>query len=143
MAENVSGMLLDRHSDALMNTKELFRNAGLGYELSFEMVNACDYNVPQDRKRVFFIGIRKDLNFTFQFPKPNFTKVTLQDKISDLQNNVLSALPYNKTNGDNCSIPNHEYMIGDFSTIFMSRNRVRSWDLQSFTIKKNYNIQLN
>lgn len=39
----------------LVNIKELFRNAGLGYELSFEMVNACDYNVPQDRKRVFFI----------------------------------------------------------------------------------------
>src|SRR5690606_38572662 len=28
-----------------------------------------------------------------------------------------------------------EYMIGDFSTIFMSRNRVRSWDEQSFTIQ--------
>ncbi len=99
------------------------------------MVNACDYNVPQDRKRVFFIGIRKDLNFTFQFPKPNFAKLTLQDVISDLQNNVLSALPYNKTNGSNCAVSNHEYMIGDFSTIFMSRNRVRSWDEQSFTIQ--------
>ena len=135
LAENVSGMLIDRHSEALANIKELFRNAGLGYELSFEMVNACDYNVPQDRKRVFFIGIRKDLNFTFQFPKPNFAKLTLQDVISDLQNNVLFALPYNKTNGSNCVVSNHEYMIGDFSTIFMSRNRVRSWDEQSFTIQ--------
>ena len=135
LAENVSGMLIDKHSEALANIKELFRNAGLGYELSFEMVNACDYNVPQDRKRVFFIGIRKDLNFTFQFPKPNFAKLTLQDVISDLQNNVLSPLPYNKTNGNNCAVANHEYMIGDFSTIYMSRNRVRTWDEQSFTIQ--------
>ena len=71
LAENVSGMLLDRHSKALNNIKELFRNTGIGYNLSFEMLNACDYNVPQDRKRVFFIGIRKDLNFTFKFPRNN------------------------------------------------------------------------
>lgn len=135
LAENVSGMLLDRHSEALENIKEMFRNAGIGYELSFEMVNASNYNVPQDRKRVFFVGIRKDLGFKFVFQKPHFPKITLQDTIYDLQDNVLPALPYNKTNGKNCIIPNHEYMLGDFSSIFMSRNRVRSWDEQSFTIQ--------
>jgi len=135
LAENVSGMLLDRHSNALENIKELFRNAGIGYELSFEMVNACDYNVPQDRKRVIFVGIRKDLGFTYQFQKPNFKKLTLQDAVWDLKDNVLPAKTNNKTNGNNCAIPNHEYMTGGFSTIFMSRNRVRSWDEQSFTIQ--------
>ena len=135
LAENVSGMLLGRHSEALENIKELFRNAGVGYELSFEMVNACDYNVPQDRKRVIFVGIRKDLGFTYQFQKPNFKKLTLQDAIWDLKDNVLPAKTSNKTNGNDCKIPNHEYMTGGFSTIFMSRNRVRSWDEQSFTIQ--------
>lgn len=135
LAENVSGMLLGRHSSALENIKEMFRNAGVGYELSFEMVNACDYNVPQDRKRVIFVGIRKDLGFTYQFQKPNFPKLTLQDAISDLKDNVLPATTNNRTNGNNCAIPNHEYMTGGFSTIFMSRNRVRSWDEQSFTIQ--------
>ena len=135
LAENVSGMLLARHSEALENIKELFRNAGIGYELSFDMLNASDYNVPQDRKRVFFIGIRKDLEFTFQFPKPKFKKITLYESIFDLRNNVLPALSQNKTNGINCVIPNHEYMTGDFSTIYMSRNRVRDWDEQSFTIQ--------
>ncbi|MBS1571082.1 MAG: DNA cytosine methyltransferase [Bacteroidetes bacterium] len=135
LAENVSGMLLDRHSEALENIKELFRNAGVGYELSFEMVNACDYNVPQDRKRVIFVGIRKDLGFTYQFQKPNFKKLTLQDAIWDLKDNVLPAKTNNKTNGNDCKISNHEYMTGGFSTIFMSRNRVRSWDEQSFTIQ--------
>lgn len=135
LAENVSGMLLGRHSEALENIKEMFRNAGIGYELSFEMVNACDYNVPQDRKRVIFVGIRKDLGFTYQFQKPNFKKLTLQDAIYDLKDNVLPAKTNNKTNGNDCAIPNHEYMTGGFSTIYMSRNRVRSWDEQSFTIQ--------
>ncbi|WLD24013.1 DNA cytosine methyltransferase [Flavobacterium dauae] len=135
LAENVSGMLLGRHSEALENIKELFRKAGVGYELSFEMVNACDYNVPQDRKRVIFVGIRKDLGFTYQFQKPNFKKLTLQDAIWDLKDSVLPAKTSNKTNGNDCKIPNHEYMTGGFSTIFMSRNRVRSWNEQSFTIQ--------
>lgn len=135
LAENVSGMLLRRHSEALENIKEMFRNAGIGYELSFEMVNACDYNVPQDRKRVIFVGIRKDLEFIYKFQKPNFKKLTLQDAIYDLKDNVLPAKTNNKTNGNDCEIPNHEYMTGGFSTIYMSRNRVRSWDEQSFTIQ--------
>ena len=135
LAENVSGMLLSRHTEALENIKEMFRNAGVGYELSFKMMNAADYNVPQDRKRVFFIGIRKDLNFKFEFPKLTFPKIDLETAIGDLQDNVLPALELNHTNGENCKVPNHEYMIGGFSTMFMSRNRVRSWDEQSFTIQ--------
>jgi DNA (cytosine-5)-methyltransferase 1 len=135
LAENVSGMLLGRHLEALKNIKEMFRNAGIGYELSFEMVNACDYNVPQDRKRVIFVGIRKDLGFKYLFQTPNFPKLTLKETIFNLQNNALPALHNNKTNGEKCYLPNHEYMTGNFSTIYMSRNRVRSWDEQSFTIQ--------
>lgn len=135
LAENVSGMLIDKHTEALSNIKEMFRNAGIGYELSFAMVNASEYNVPQDRKRVIFVGIRKDLDFKYEFEQPNFPKLTLRDAIYDLKETVLPALPFNKTNGNKCYIPNHEYMTGDFSSIFMSRNRVRSWDEQSFTIQ--------
>ena len=40
-----------------------------------------------------------------------------------------------KTNGDDLEVPNHEYMNGGFSSIYMSRNRVRSWDEPSFTIQ--------
>lgn len=135
LAENVSGMLISKHTEALEGIKELFRNAGVGYELSFQMLNAADYNVPQDRKRVFFIGIRKDLGFKYQFPTKTFNKISLESSISDLKNNALPALEFNNTNATNCIIPNHEYMIGGFSTIFMSRNRVRSWNEQSFTIQ--------
>lgn len=135
LAENVSGMLLDRHSEALKKIKELFKNAGVGYELSFQMLNASDFDVPQDRKRVFFVGIRKDLDFNFQFPKPMDKKITLEQTIFDLKESVVPAKEGNKTNKENCKIANHEYMIGGFSSMFMSRNRVRSWDEQSFTIQ--------
>lgn len=135
LAENVSGMLISKHNKALEGIKELFKNAGIGYELSFKMINASDYHVPQDRKRVFFIGIRKDLGFKYQFPKETFDKISLLEAIEDLKGNVLPAKEKNKTNGKSCSIPNHEYMIGGFSTMYMSRNRVRNWNEQSFTIQ--------
>jgi len=135
LAENVSGMLSSRHTDALANIKGMFKNAGIGYDLTFKMLNAADYDVPQDRKRVFFIGTRKDLGINFKFPSPQTTKINLRDAISDLQDSVLPALPYNRTNGKKCKVLNHEYMIGDFSSMFMSRNRVRAWDEQSFTIQ--------
>ena len=133
LAENVSGMLAPRHNEALGNIKKLFTKCG--YKLSFKLLNSSDYGVPQDRKRVFFIGIRKDLGIKFKFPPPLIKKVTLKDTIWDLRKTSIPAKEKNKTNGSKCKIPNHEYLTGGFSTMYMSRNRVRSWDEQSFTIQ--------
>ncbi len=135
LAENVSGMLISKHNEALKGIKELFKNAGIGYNLSFQMLNASDYNVPQDRKRVFFIGVRKDLGFEFNFPTIKFPKITLKETIEDLKNTAIPAKEKNKTNGSDCEVTNHEYMIGSFSSMYMSRNRVRSWGEQSYTIQ--------
>lgn len=135
LAENVSGMLLPKHKDVLDNIIQMFKD--IGYNLSYELLNTSDFNVPQDRKRVFFIGYRKDLKLKFKFPKPITPKKkrTLSDVIGDLQDNVLPAMRGNLTNGQDCNLPNHEYMIGGFSSIYMSRNRVRGWDQVSFTIQ--------
>lgn len=133
LAENVSGMLLPRHSKALSNIKEMFKDAG--YELSFQLLNAVDYNVPQDRKRVFFVGFRSDLGIEFKFPEPLKHKLILKDCIYDLKDKVLPAAKNNNTNGSACLFPNHEFMTGGFSTIYLSRNRVRNWEEPSFTIQ--------
>lgn len=133
LAENVSGMLAERHKDALENIKIMFSDCG--YNLSFSLLNAVDYGVPQDRKRIFFIGTRKDLDFKFSFPAPLAKKRVLEDIITDIQDSVLPAKEKNHTNNNACALPNHEYMIGGFSTIYMSRNRVRSWDEPSYTIQ--------
>lgn len=71
----------------------------------------------------------------FQFPKPLKTKFVLKDAIWDLKENAIPARLSNKTNGEECIISNHEYMTGDFSSVYMSRNRVRSWHESSFTIQ--------
>lgn len=135
LAENVAGMLLPVHRQALDNIKKLFKESG--YNLSFQLLNACDYEVPQDRKRVFFIGYRNDIGLEFEFPKPptSIKRVFLKTAIEDLKDKAIPALKNQRTNGENCKVSNHEYMTGGFSTIYMSRNRVRSWDEVSFTIQ--------
>ncbi len=133
LAENVSGMLGSRHREALENIKNHFIDSG--YNLSFELLNAKDYGVAQDRKRIFFVGFRKDLNIEFKFPQKFVKKQFLSDVIDNLKDNVISAKEKNYTNASECKIDNHEYMIGGFSSMFMSRNRVRGWDEPSFTIQ--------
>lgn len=136
LAENVSGMLSNRHSEAVKHIVKCFEESG--YTVSITLVNAADYGVPQDRKRVFYIGIRKDLNKSFVFPEATTPhsnqKKTMRDAIGDLVDTAIPALPQNKTNGK-LPILNHEYFVGSYSTIFMSRNRVRAWNEQGFTVQ--------
>lgn len=134
LAENVSGMLAPKHKEALEHIKTLFLNAG--YDLHFKLMNASDYGVAQDRKRVIFIGFRKDLNIDYTFPETFAAeeKQTLQDVIFDLCGSEVPAENKSKKNSQ-ARIPNHEYMTGGFSSIYLSRNRVRSWNEASFTIQ--------
>lgn len=135
LAENVSGMLANRHSEAVQNILKLFREAG--YNVSLTLVNAKDYGVAEERKRVFYIGFRDDLDVQFQFPRGSTAeddkKLTLRDIIWDLQDTAVPAGPKNHHNP--AAVNNNEYYTGDFSSIFMSRNRVKGWDEQAFTVQ--------
>ncbi len=135
LAENVAGILHQKHDRAVKNIIAAFEEAG--YTVAYKQLNAKYYGVPQDRKRVIFIGYHLDLDRQFNFDrlKSSSTILTLRDAIFNLQGRELQALQKTKTNGLSCPIPNHEYMAGDFSSIYLSRNRVRSWDEPSFTIQ--------
>ncbi|MEM4213636.1 MAG: DNA cytosine methyltransferase [Candidatus Methanomethylicaceae archaeon] len=105
-----------------------------GYEVAWRLLNAADYGVPQERRRVFFIGARSGLRIPIRFPEPTHAKSprvdvsgrrlerwrTLRDAIGDLP-------PLEEREGD-------EVYEGGFSSIFMSRNRVMDWGRPSYTI---------
>lgn len=135
LAENVSGMLAERHKEARENIIEKFKKAG--YNVTINLVNAKNYGVAQERERVFYIGFRKDLKVNFEFPegstKDDDKKITLKDVMYDLKDSAIAALDRNKHNFK--AINNNEYFVGAYSPIFMSRNRVKSWDEQAFTVQ--------
>lgn len=124
VAENVPGILNKRNEESFNYIIDSFIK--LGYNVKYKLLNAKDYCVPQERKRIFIIGFSN--NIDFQFPNPNNRYKTLQDVIFDLQN---EACPFKKKLDEF----NNEYYVSGFSSIFMSRNRVRDWHEQSFTIQ--------
>lgn len=132
VAENVSGILSERHSGSFGSILEGF--AEMGYNVSLSFLNANDYGVAQDRQRVFIVGYRSDFNQHFFPPSPQLEKPVLRDVIYDLRDSAVPAGDKNKANSA-LEVPNHEYMTGGFSTIYMSRNRVRPWEKPSFTIQ--------
>ena len=135
LAENVSGMLANRHNKAVTNIVNMLKNAG--YNVKFALLNAKDYGVAEERKRVFFLGFRKDLNIEFIFPRGSTEddnkKLTLRDIIWDLQETAVPSAPKNRHNPK--AINNNEYFTGAYSQIFMSRNRVKGWDEQAYTVQ--------
>ena len=60
-------------------------NDHLGYTISKQVLNAVDYGVPENRERVFIVGIRNDLDINWEFPPPlSSEKITIKEAISDL-----------------------------------------------------------
>ena len=132
LAENVSGILAPRNREAFTYILSQFEQ--IGYRVSFKLLNAKNFGVPQDRKRVIVVGYRESLGFGFEFPQPGDEVLTLKDAIFDLE--AIAPIPVKgKVDDYHPSIPNHECADLGFSSIYMSRNRVRSWSEPSFTIQ--------
>lgn len=133
VAENVKGMMTLGRGEVLNQIVADF--AAAGYTVTPHLVNARDYGVPQLRERVFLIGVHKEkieqkYGFHYQLPETTHSNpneidlleeklpfVTLEQAIGDLKNN------------------SGPYFQGEYSTIYMSRNRKKSWSEQSFTIQ--------
>jgi DNA (cytosine-5)-methyltransferase 1 len=133
LAENVSGIVSKTHLPEFEKILDTFRNSG--YNVSYKLVDAKNYNVPQERKRVIVVGFRKDLNKTFEFPESSKNQVTLESAIGNLPESHPTKNGNGKAKVDSLKVPNHEHMLGSFSTMFMSRNRKKGWNEPSFTIQ--------
>lgn len=67
LLENVKNLVGKKFKSQFDNW--LFYLQELGYDNYWQVLNAKNYGIPQNRERVFAISIRKDLNETFEFPK--------------------------------------------------------------------------
>ncbi|MCT7967575.1 DNA cytosine methyltransferase [Laspinema sp. D1] len=65
-----------------------------GYDISYKILTASDYGVPQVRKRLFIVGRRKDTNLAFDFPEPNTViPISVGEAIGDLPELEPLCLP--------------------------------------------------
>lgn len=76
--ENVPGILSNDKGKTWIKITQVFEE--LGYDWYMDVLNSSDYGIPQDRKRVFVVGFRKDRNIKdFRFPKPIKLKKSAED----------------------------------------------------------------
>lgn len=82
--ENVKEILTKNNGFAKSRILEITEK--LGYKVNFAILNAVEYGVPQNRRRAFFVGIRKDYKKQFYFEHLIKTKphLTVYDAIADL-----------------------------------------------------------
>lgn len=123
VAENVKGMTTLGKGEVFKQIVEDF--AAAGYTIYHKLLSSEEYGVPQIRKRVILVGVRNDIEFEYQYPEPAYGDekkglkkiVDLRTAIGDLEDNP------------------GEYFTGSYSSMFMSRNRKKSWSEPSFTIQ--------
>ena len=116
VGENVKGLLTMGGGSIIEAIIEDFSDCG--YNVFYELLNAKDYGVPEDRERVIIVGFRKDLGIqNFDFPVPRNYRVTMREALK----NIPEPTP-----DEVCDAP--------YSSRYMSRNRKRDWDDVSYTI---------
>ena len=116
--ENVKGLLTLNNGKFKEDIVERFTK--LGYIVDYKILNSADYGVPQNRNRVFFVGIK---NKKFKFPKEKLKKVTTYEAISDLRSyedkyTTSAQTSYQKNmRGNNKQLKNNEFTVHTEKTI--------------------------
>lgn len=116
VGENVKGLLTMGGGSIIEAIIEDFSQCG--YDVYYKLLNAKDYEVPEDRERVIIVGFRKDLGVKdFEYPVPRKRQITMRMALNGLPEPQESEI---------CNAP--------YSSRYMSRNRKRGWDDVSYTI---------
>jgi DNA (cytosine-5)-methyltransferase 1 len=118
VVENVGGMGFGANQELLKNQITRFRLAG--YRVKSTVLNAIEYGVPQERKRIFIVGVRSDQSFEYSFPSATHGVDKAMSFASQREAlSHLSDFPADSLNTE----PFHWY--------YLSRNRRREWDSPS------------
>lgn len=123
IVENVSGMFRKNFQHLLEDQFKVFSEAG--YNVSAEILNAADFGVAQERKRIFIVGIRNDYGIKYSFPTP--THGTLETPRASIRDAI----------GDLPEWPVGEFYSKEFHWYYLSRDRGNTWEGTSRTIVAN------
>lgn len=124
VVENVSGMVRKNFAHLLEDQFKVFSEAG--YRVKAQVLNAAEYGVPQERRRIFIVGIRTDFDVEYHFPMPThgegraYSYKTIQEAIGHMP-----------------VWPEGEFYAREFHWYYMSRNRRQEWHQASKTIVAN------
>lgn len=82
LIENVKGLKTHNKGETLQKILKLIQDLG-NYTTQYKILNANNYNVPQNRERIIIIGVRNDLNKKYTYPKESKKKLVLKDVLKN------------------------------------------------------------
>lgn len=124
IVENVSGMVRKNFRHLLEDQFKVFSEAG--YSVKTQVLNAADFGVAQERRRIFIVGIRADLDHEYEFPSPTHGSDSAEPHVTIRQ--AIDDLPL---------WPEGEFYDREFHWYYLSRDRRRDWNAPSKTIVAN------
>ena len=136
--ENVKGLYDPRNKASLKLIISEFRKCN--YEVYHKVLNAYDYGLPQNRDRLFIVGIRKDIKSDFNFPIPISSSKPLAKIIDnlDIKSNHLNKKKFIPKNlfGEKIPFSRNRFQkddeLNDFFIFCDTRDghtTIHSWDL--------------
>jgi DNA (cytosine-5)-methyltransferase 1 len=132
IAENVAGLAWLNGGRHLAAQVKEFEEVGSGYLVTHKLLNAKDYGVPADRKRVFIVGVRKDVGVHYSFPGPTYGLPERGLSTWASHGNAVARLPLNPEG------EYYDYAKEPFPWWYLSRNRKRRWEHPSYAIIGNW-----
>ena len=119
IAENVKNLVGKKFKDQFEIVLKSLEEAG--YNNYWQVLNAKDFGIPQNRERVFIVSIRKDIDTcNFEFPTPSPLELRLKDMLEDevdekyyITNQQMTKIvnwkahqkPFERVNGNNSICP--------------------------------------
>lgn len=124
IAENVSGLRRSTYEHILKDQIAKFSAAGRhGYDVVWKELKSHEYGVPQERKRLVIVGLRRDLGLSYKFPEATHGPNSEQAYLTIGE--ALAGMP---------EWPEGEFCEDEFHWYYLSRNRRRDWSEISKTI---------
>jgi DNA (cytosine-5)-methyltransferase 1 len=84
MIENVKGLLTHNKGETIKYVINECLNKNNLYNIDYKLIKCVNYGVPQKRERVIIVGIKKEFDFNFSFPKETNQLVTIKEALKDV-----------------------------------------------------------
>lgn len=148
--ENVKGLTEPRNRRSLEDI--IYNLKRCGYEVKFQVLNSYDFGLPQDRDRVFIVGIRNDIENrkSFAFPKPLGQQLKLYEVIPGIQASNLTKkkfspeilfygkVPASRGRFQKIDELNDFFLFADIRD---GHTTIHSWDLIKTSIREKFICQ--
>tara|TARA_B110000285_G_scaffold196601_1_gene227693 strand:- start:1064 stop:2335 length:1272 start_codon:yes stop_codon:yes gene_type:complete len=96
MIENVKGLLTHNKGETIKYVINECLNKNNLYNIKYKLIKCVNYGVPQKRERVIIIGVKKEYEFNFNFPKETEKIITIKDALKDVPKSLGATYPEKK-----------------------------------------------